>query len=97
MYTPNRKLTKAQERQRKKELQILHECRRKVNEAAEACNSIYHFAEGAQKIVEIFKGVPFHIWQRYDDQCWRDSGFWLARRVRNHPNWAPKLFEGLKS
>ena len=55
------------------------------------------FAEGAERILKVFTGCPFHIWQTYDDQYWKQPGFWLARSVRNHPNWGPRLFKALTS
>lgn len=73
------------------DLKKLHEMIRVVNEIA-PCTTRENFAEGAQKIVDAFRGCPFNVWQRYDDQCWREPGFWLARSVRNHPTWAKKLF-----
>lgn len=67
-----------------------------VNEAAEGITR-EEFAEGAERILKVFTGCPFHIWQTYDDQYWKQPGFWLARSVRNHPNWGPRLFKALTS
>lgn len=84
---------------RERDLELLHEVRRKIREYNESItpadmeNVRANFAPHAEKLIEIFRGLPNRIWWRYDDQCWRDEGFWLARSVRNHPVWGKKLFE----
>lgn len=84
------------EKRERDERKKLHEVIEGVNAAAEGITR-ENFAEGAQRILDVFDGCPFNVWQRYDDQCWREKGFWLARSVRNSPHWSEKLFKVLSS
>jgi hypothetical protein len=36
-------------------------------------------------------------WYIYDNEFWREDQFWMARQVRNHPAWGPKLFKSFVS
>ncbi len=53
------------------------------------------------QIVRIFEGAGMHRFIEIDEReeywHWLDGRFHMVRQVRNHPDWAPRLFASLKA